>query len=347
MRLGDDPAALPLPQGAAIASARCGWRVETLELGTATPAALKEFLDRLRPVAVKRNARSQETFVKALEYFRDRHVDAVLVAGDLTNAGLVPEIELVAEAWKKVFPDNKLPDRTVWQGAFTCINTGAMQNQAPGRGRENGTLLSWIPGDATSDPQMPWIDIGQCHAGLVLSLYGTDAVLERRDMVRGEPLGPDLRFSIASEDVKKGVFSDAARSAKAVPPEFGADAKVVVEERRGKTRKGRECDQFVVTFPTVTSKEGRPRAYEYRVSAHASDGITLAYTKVYSPFINCAESHEPATSACVMEKTALLAERCVSFTVEPLDCWGNAGRAVRSRQGARGEKFLNSSCIRT
>ena len=174
-------------------------------------------------------SRSQERFIKALEYFRDRHVDAVLVAGDLTNSGLLPELEL------------------------------------------------------------------------------------------------------AAEDVKKGVFSDAARRAKAAPPEFDADAKVVVEERRGTTRNGRECDQLVVTFPTVTSKDGRPRAYEYRVRALAADGMTLAETKVYSPFIHCAESHEPATSICVFEKTPALAGKCARFTVEPLDCWGNAGRAVGRR----------------
>ena len=430
-------------------------------------------------------SRMQAIFIKALEYFRDRHVDAVLVAGDLANSGLLPELELVADAWKKVLPGNKLPDgspvvnlmyygdhdvekrfynekrfasmymkrdgklppslafdgndkkyweelfgeewsqvmvrevkgykfilanfdqanpdatvgldgymakygadlskpvfysqhrwmkgtyctddgmwgakygseqkavldhypncvaftghthymltddRTVWQGGFTCINTGALLNQAPGRLRENGSLISWIPSDGSADRQMPGVDIRQCHAGIVFNLYGTDVVLERRDMVRGEPLGPDLCFSIAAEDVKKGLFNDAVRRAKAVAPEFDAEARVTVGERCGKTRRGRECGQYVISFPTVKSKGRHPRAYEYRVSALDAGGTKLAEAKVYSPFINCAESHEPATSICVMEKTALLAARCVRFTVEPLDCWGNAGRAIAGTQ---------------
>jgi hypothetical protein len=168
----------------------------------------------------------------------------------------------------------------------------------------------------------------QCHAGSVFNLYGTDVVLERRDMVRGEPLGPDLCFSIAAEDVRKGLFNDAARRAKAAAPEFDANAHVTVTKRSGKTRNGRECGQYVISFPTVKSKGRHPRACEYRVRALDAGGMKLAEAKVYSPFINCAESHEPMTSICVIEKTALLAERCVRFTVEPLDCWGNAGRAI-------------------
>lgn len=49
-------------------------------------------------------------FVHALEWFRDRNVDAVMVAGDLADTGLVAELEAVAAAWWKVFPDSKAPD---------------------------------------------------------------------------------------------------------------------------------------------------------------------------------------------------------------------------------------------
>ena len=429
-------------------------------------------------------SQTQANFIKALEYFRDRHVDAVLVAGDLANSGLLPELELVADAWKKVFPGNRLPDgspvvnlmhygdhdvekrfynekrfastymkrdgkmppslafdgndkkywqelfgeewsqvmvkdvkgykfilanfdqanpgttvglerymakygadlskpvfysqhrgmkgtyctddgmwgndsrkqkpvldkypncvaftahthymltddRTVWQGGFTCINTGALLGQAPGRLRENGMVLSWVAEDKDRDPQMKEVQGAQCHAGSVFNLYGTDVVLERRDMVRGEPLGPDLCFSIAAEDVKKGGFADAARRAKGVAPEFDANACISVKKRRGKTRNGRECDQIAVLFPTVKAKGNRPRAYEYRVRALDADGTKLAEAKVYSPFINCPESQESAKSVCVFEETEALAAADIRFTVEPLDCWGNAGRAIAGTQ---------------
>ena len=49
-------------------------------------------------------------FIHALEWFRDQKVDAVMVAGDLADTGLVKELEAVAAAWWKVFPDSKAPD---------------------------------------------------------------------------------------------------------------------------------------------------------------------------------------------------------------------------------------------
>ena len=57
-----------------------------------------------------RNADSQKDFIKALEWYRAQNVDAVLVAGDMADQGLVSQLQLVADAWFKVFPDNKMPD---------------------------------------------------------------------------------------------------------------------------------------------------------------------------------------------------------------------------------------------
>ena len=51
-----------------------------------------------------------ERFRHALEYFRDRHVDGVLVSGDLANAGLETELKAIADTWFSVFPGGKLPD---------------------------------------------------------------------------------------------------------------------------------------------------------------------------------------------------------------------------------------------
>ena len=57
-----------------------------------------------------RNETSQKSFIKALEWYRDQGVDAVLVAGDMADQGLVSQLQLVADAWFSVFPDNKTPD---------------------------------------------------------------------------------------------------------------------------------------------------------------------------------------------------------------------------------------------
>lgn len=53
---------------------------------------------------------SRDRFLKALRYFRDRKVDAVIIAGDLSDNGLVPEYKRMASAWFEVFPDDKGSD---------------------------------------------------------------------------------------------------------------------------------------------------------------------------------------------------------------------------------------------
>jgi len=57
---------------------------------------------------------SADTFRHALEYFRDRKVDGVLIAGDMADHGLESELEIVGKTWFEVFPGNKAADgRTV------------------------------------------------------------------------------------------------------------------------------------------------------------------------------------------------------------------------------------------
>ena len=50
---------------------------------------------------------SAENFRKALEDFRDRGCDAVIVAGDMADHGIIQELKMVADAWNKVFPGGK------------------------------------------------------------------------------------------------------------------------------------------------------------------------------------------------------------------------------------------------
>lgn len=53
---------------------------------------------------------STAVFRKTLAFFRDRQVDAVLVAGDLSDWGLKSGLQAVADAWFDVFPNNRAPD---------------------------------------------------------------------------------------------------------------------------------------------------------------------------------------------------------------------------------------------
>ena len=51
-----------------------------------------------------------ETFLKALEYFRDRGVDGVICCGDMADRSIGEELLAVGRAWERVFPDDRAPD---------------------------------------------------------------------------------------------------------------------------------------------------------------------------------------------------------------------------------------------
>ncbi len=53
---------------------------------------------------------SADTFRHTLEYFREQKVDGVIIAGDLADWGLEPQLQVVADTWFSVFPKDKRPD---------------------------------------------------------------------------------------------------------------------------------------------------------------------------------------------------------------------------------------------
>ncbi len=56
------------------------------------------------------DAESTKTFQHALEYFRSKEADGVVIAGDMADWGLESQLKLVAETWYRVFPKDKLPN---------------------------------------------------------------------------------------------------------------------------------------------------------------------------------------------------------------------------------------------
>ncbi len=66
-----------------------------------------------------------EMFERALEYFRDCGADAVVIAGDMADTGLLGELKAIAGTWFKVFPDDRAPDGRKVERIFVFGNHDA------------------------------------------------------------------------------------------------------------------------------------------------------------------------------------------------------------------------------
>ena len=70
----------------------------------------------------RRGIKADRFLVAALEYFRSQNVDAVVHCGDMADRGLVEEMRLHADAWRRVFPENRTPDGHVVEKLFVTGN---------------------------------------------------------------------------------------------------------------------------------------------------------------------------------------------------------------------------------
>ena len=70
----------------------------------------------------RRGIKTDRFLVAALECFRSQNVDAVVHCGDMADRGLVEEMRLHADAWRRVFPENRTPDGHVVEKLFVTGN---------------------------------------------------------------------------------------------------------------------------------------------------------------------------------------------------------------------------------
>ena len=71
--------------------------------------ARRLFLGVISDVHLRRPG-DEDILRKTLEYFRDRGVDGVIVAGDLVDVGRYEPLKRFADTWFGVFPNDRAPD---------------------------------------------------------------------------------------------------------------------------------------------------------------------------------------------------------------------------------------------
>ena len=93
---------------------------------------------------------------KALAFFRDAGADGVVIAGDMADTGLVHQLEKVAAAWFKVFPDNKAPDGRTVEKLFVYGNHD-VSNYADGELKSKGLdPKDWPAHKLVTDRKANW-----------------------------------------------------------------------------------------------------------------------------------------------------------------------------------------------
>ena len=61
-------------------------------------------------------------FTRALQYFRDQSVDAVMICGDIADGGKIAQLETAANAYFAVFPNDQLPNGDHVERLIVCGN---------------------------------------------------------------------------------------------------------------------------------------------------------------------------------------------------------------------------------
>jgi len=217
-------------------------------------------------------------------------------------------------------------ERSIWQGAFTSIGTGALRWLTPPAGRENGEMPKEVGSRMSREV---WGDA----QGMVMNVWNDRMVFERYDFTHMEKLGDDWVVPVPHDGSAVRKYSFERRFAESVAPEFPKGAKVAILERKGRDPNGAEEDQVIVRFPAAEKNVATSRVYDYEISAEIplrnSDVTrTLCVKRIYQPgFMNTRSRDKVRELNCVFGKVEFQSMPC-RFMVTPLNCFGKRGRPI-------------------
>lgn len=218
-------------------------------------------------------------------------------------------------------------DRSIWQGAFTSVNTGSLRygchpddGGLPGRGYENGVK-------GPSDKLMRPCNVNETKTGLVVEVYDDAVVYIRRDFQNGCSLGPDWVQPLpAAKDAPAMGFAE--RAAKETPPAFPAGAKVEVRAVQGKPRKGDPVDALEVVFPSANAVGTRAFTYEVRMTGEGEPLVREVIAEGFDQPPTSVQAKSP--SRIVLAKADLPKGARLACDVTPVSSLGVRGRPIRA-----------------
>ncbi|MBO5775295.1 MAG: metallophosphoesterase [Kiritimatiellae bacterium] len=226
-------------------------------------------------------------------------------------------------------------ERTIWQGAFASLGTGSLRYSCPNNDQfaaEGGFENS--PGSTNANPEsektLPKMRTSDGRNGMLVSVFDDCTVFRRRDFRHDADLGPDWVMPNITTGEKPFAFAERAR--KSIAPQF--DAHAVVKAEIGETytrgaKEGVKTPSVNVSFPAVT-RTFKSQAWRYDIVAEGEDGKVVAKKRLMAPAFHLPYTLAEKNCSLAFLRSKLPKGRKLRFVVTPYDCFGNAGKQIKS-----------------
>ena len=194
-------------------------------------------------------------------------------------------------------------ERAIWQGEFTSINVGCLQNWGGG-----------LPGSAPKRMQN--------YGAVLMEVFANRIVFRRFDVRDRKEYSADAPWIVPWPfDPATAPYRREPRAASAKAPEFAPDAKVSVTMAK-------PFKTATIAFPCVS---GAVRPLAYRIEIERQDGgdgwIPYARKDVYGDFWQ-REEDRPASVEQTVLAAYFTAGAQYRISVRPRNVWGREGREL-------------------
>lgn len=239
-------------------------------------------------------------------------------------------------------------DRSIWQGAFTSINTSSMKYSSRDYSlRDNiaGINSCGYQGEKGRPKPHPRVYVGrwqdadmggsrdvnlmQGRQGMLVSVYDDSVTIERREFFTGHSLGDDWVIPLPVEAGKKPYAYD-AQARRKVAPEFGADAKVAVSFVEDENK---DIGRAVQIDCPRAEDRGGCRVFDYEVTATlVEDDVDIVQVQrrfIAPDFFLPPERRIPSCRFRLALADLKLKGR-YRFGVTPVESFGKKGRTIWS-----------------
>ena len=225
-------------------------------------------------------------------------------------------------------------DSCVWQGAFTSINAGCLQNgdnDRAGAGYDS-TYPSYSPKRKLN--RMKPLDAGEGGCGVLLDVFDDRIEVRRLCFAgEGEPLSLGADWVLPLPAAAGGAFDPVNQKRASVAPQFAAADRLEVvrcdvapKEIAGPALAGKPCFWLKIPHPQ-TLKEGS-RVYDFDITVLA-DGCPKLHRRILANGFNVPEKLAGRVTNCLFGADELPTSGKVEFSVVARNCWGVEGKGLR------------------